>query len=187
MSKKSEQIIYHSNSKGCIGEVKISLNTIKSPSPYIDLNPLKSADIGRKSSMLSQNPKPNHVSHALNYLNKQSEYDKQKLLDTKEFLNESSLTTFKTGLNNGNTSANTYLNNNPVKSRTAPTENNEAFKYLKNRLADKHLETISRPNFNVAGIIPNPKAEKPEKDYYERKFAKRYILNKFNVFEDKNI
>ena len=180
MSKKSEQIIYHSNSKGCIVDVKISLNTFKSPSPYIDLNALKSADIGRKSSMLSQNPKPNHVSHALNFLNKQSEYDKQKLLDTKEFLNESSLTTFKTGLNNGNTSANTYFNNNnPAKSRTAPTENNEAFKYLKNRLADRHLETISRPNFNVAGIIPNPKEEKSEKDLYDRKFAKRYLLFKF--------
>jgi len=176
--KKNEQILYQSN----LLDIKINMHSIKSASAYIDLKALRSTDIGRKSSILSQNPKPNNVSYVLNYLNKYIEYDKQKLMDSKEFLNESSLHTFKTGLNNGNTSATTNnsttstTNNNnhhQVKNRMAPIENNEAFKYLKKRLANKHYETISRPNFNVAVITPNPQADKLAKEIYERKFDKR--------------
>jgi hypothetical protein len=177
--KKNEQNIYQSN----LLDIKINMHKIKSASPYIDFKALRSTDIGRKSSILSQHPKPNNVSYVLNYLNKYIEHDKQKLMDSKEFLNESSLHTFKTALNNGNTSAYTNNsttsattnNNHQVKSRMAPIENNEAFKYLKKRLANKHYETISRPNFNVAVITPNPQADKLAKDFYERKFDKRYF------------
>ena len=145
MLKKGDQIV----------DIKIHLHNIKSAVPYNDLKALQTPDIGRKSSLLSQQPKTSKIS-IINYLNSFANHEKQKpQVETKEF-NDSSLNAFKS-----------------LKNRSTPTENNEAFKFLKNRLANKHYETISRPNFNAAGIIPVAPTEKIAKDIYDRKITKR--------------
>ena len=164
MPKKSEQITYQSNSKGYIVDIKIDLNNFKASAQFPDIK--ANADAKRKSSYVSKSSsKSNNNVTVMNYLNNYADVDKSRMDNlTSRDLNEASqlLSGYRQfGTANG-------------KHRPMPNENNEAFKYLKNRLANKHYEAISRPSFNVAGISPVVQNEQTSTELYDRKIAKRY-------------
>jgi hypothetical protein len=45
-------------------------------------------------------------------------------------------------------------------------DKNNAFKYIRDHLASKHLEHTNRPNFNIAGIAPIKDDEKVPKYFF---------------------
>jgi hypothetical protein len=50
-------------------------------------------------------------------------------------------------------------------------DKNNAFKYIRDHLASKHLENTNRPNFNIAGIAPITDEEKTLKYFYFYSFS----------------